>query len=400
MNIEERNLHHLRRAVCEQFGREVNTSVHCNELSVAIQKDGILINPQTFRRFFGLIKTHGGFSNFTLDALAFYCGHADFSAYKKTLIENELELFLDEIGRTRSKDNYWKISDDLCRKIIESPSLLVSVHHKLLKYPLARTFFMEHHPIRDLAGTVYSQYFKDYLKYENSNEAKLFAYGFLYMGAFLTENEEFMDLYYQKIKEIELTPEIYILPVGRKFGVMLLHSHFRKDDETFDKVFSQMVAVRENYRETSEKSVCSFEYAVLEHLIFTDKTQEMLFLIDNNITQLYSDKKFIPQDRKENHEECWSIMCAVAYLKMKDYKKSKNYLDKVNLENLSLGWQKYYAIQYYIVKYIFSNPSEKEVILNKLTELIDATHFDYYSNILAILEGRTSRKLNSELMSK
>ncbi len=398
MNIEERNLHHLRRAVSKQFGKEVNTAVHCNELSLAIQQDGILINPQTFRRFFGLIKNSGGFSIFTLDALASYCGHLDYSTYKKSLIENELELFLDEIGRSESNDNYWKISDELCRKIIEKPSLLVSVHHKLLKYPLARTFFMEHHPIRDLAGTVYSQYFKDYLKYENSNEAKLFAYGFLYIGAFLTENEECMDLYYQKIIDIELTPEIYILPAGRKFGVMLLHSYFRKDDETFDKVFSQMITVRENYRESSEKSVCSFEYAVLEHLIFTDKADEMRFLIDHNITQRYSDKKFIPQDRKENHEECWNIMCAVAYLKMKDYVNSKIFLDKVNLENLSLGWQKYYAIQYYIVKYIFSNPREKDVIANKLTQLIDATHFVYYSNILAILEGRSSRKLNSESM--
>lgn len=395
--MEERNLHHLRRAVSKQFGKEVNTSVHCTELSVEIQKDGILINPQTFRRFFGLIKNSGGFSVYTLDALASYCGHLDYSTYKKTLIESELELFLNEIGRTESKDDYWKISDDLCRKIIEAPPLLVSIHHKLLKYPLARTFFMEHHPMRDLAGTVYSQYFKDYLKYENSNEAKLFAYGFLYMGAFLTENEEFMDLYFQKIKEIELTPEVYILPAGRKFGVMLLHSFFRKDDHTFNKIFNEMLAVRENYRETSEKSVCSFEYAVLEHLIFTDKAEEMLFLIDHNISQIYSDKKFIPQDRKENHEECWNIMCAVAYLKMKDYLNSKLFLDKVNLENLSLGWQKYYAIQYYIVKYIFSDPSEKGNILNKLSQLIDDTHFVYYSNILNILESRNRKKLYSAI---
>lgn len=390
MNIEERSLNHLRDAVSKQFGKEVSTALHCNELAIAIEKDGPLINPQTFRRFFGLIKSSGGFSVYTLDTLAKYCGHTDFSTFKKSLVDNELDLFLGNLGKNSSSEDYWKLSEDLCQKILDSPSLLTNVHHKLLKYPLARTFFMEHHPMRDLSGTVYSQYFQDYLKYERSNEAKLFAYGFLYMCAFLTQNEEFMAIYSEKIKETDLSPEVYILPAGRKFGVLLLQSWLKNSGEDFEEIYSQMLKAREIYKETSEKSVCSFEYAVLEHLIFTDRTEEMRFLIENNTFQIYNDREFVPQDRKENHDVCWNIMCAVAYLKMKEYESCRKYLNLVQLDHLSVGWKKYYAILYYFVKYELAEGEEKYKIKNVIKQLLEETHFIYFSNLLRNLEMRSA----------
>ena len=386
MNIEDRNLHHLRQAVSEKFGKEVKTAVHCTELALKIEKKGQLINSQTFRRFFGLIKSTGGFSNYTLDTLAQYIGHQNFAAFKKSLIENELDLFLGNIGTDISTNNYWKLSEDLCAKVADSPALLANVHHQLLKYPLARTFFIEHHPMRDLAGTVYAQYFHDYLKYERSNEAKLFAHGFLYIGAFLTENEEFMDIHAEKIRSIELTSEVYVLPAGRKFGVQLLQAWRNKDDAYFLQTYQELLEAKKTYQETSEKSVCSFEYSVLEHLIFTDKTDVMRFLIENTTSQRYSDKNFVPEDRKKNHDVCWNIMCATAYLKMKEYDTCKIYLDKVQLQELSLGWKKYYAILYYFVKYEFAEVDEKEKIKNKLRNLIEETYFTHYYNLLKNLD--------------
>lgn len=72
--------------------------------------------------------------------------------------------------------------------------------------------------MRDLAGTVYAQYFQEYLKCGNTNEAKLFAYECL-NGAFLTENKTLKDIYHQKNVEIEITPELSVLLAARKFSV-------------------------------------------------------------------------------------------------------------------------------------------------------------------------------------
>ena len=387
VNTEKRIINELRTAVSNKLGKDILSSAHCDDLANEINKIGVIINPQTFRRFFGLIKNSGKFHIHTLDTLSQYCGFIDFKNFSKSLTENELDLFLGTDDSNDQEFNYWQLSENLCRKIIDSPSALASVHHQLLKYPLARKFFMEHHPMRDLAGTVYAQYFQDYLKYEQSNEARLFAYGFLYMGSFLAENREFMEIYFQKIKDTELSPEVYVLPGARKFGVMLLHFWLKKDDQSFDKVYKEMLEARITYKEISEKSVCSFEYVILEHLIYTDKTDEMKFLIENNTQQLYSDREFVPQDRKENHEVCWNIMCAVAYLKSEDYNKRQDYLDKVRLESLSLGWKKYYSILYHFVKFAFPDNKERIKINTKLTQLIDETYFTYYAKILHQLQN-------------
>ena len=382
MDTEKKILEELRNAVSNKLGKQITSSSHCDELSAEVNKIGFNINQQTFRRFFGLIKSSGKFHIFTLDALSQYCGFPDFSSFKKSLIENELEVFFGDIEAQHPEFNYWALSESICRKIIDSPSLLASVHHQLVKYPLARTFFIEHHPMRDLAGTVYAQYFHDYLKYEHANEAKLFAYGFLYMSAFLTENPEFMEIYSQKISETELTSEVYVLPAARKFGVPLLQSWLKKEEQNFTEIYNEMLAAREIYKKSSEKSVCSFEYTVLEHLIFTDKTEEMRFLIEHNTFQVHNDREFVPQDRKENHDICWNIMCAVAYLKMEEYTECEKYLEKVHLDQLSLGWKKYYSILYYFVKYEFANFEEKVIIENELRRLIEDTHMVYFAEKL------------------
>lgn len=388
VNTQKRIITELRAAVSNKLGKEILSSAHCDMLADEISKIGVIINPQTFRRFFGLIKNSGKFHIHTLDTLAQYCGFTDFKNFGKSLTENELDLFLGSHDSSNLEYNYWQLSENLCRKIIDSPSSLAIVHHQLLKYPLARTFFMEHHPMRDLAGTVYAQYFQDYLKYEQSNEAKLFAYGFLYMGSFLTENKEFMEIYFHKIKDTELSPEVYVLPAARKFGVKLLHYWLNKDEQSFTETYVEMLEARNTYKEISEKSVCSFEYVILEHLIFTDKTEEMKFLIGNNTQQKYSDREFVPQDRKENHDVCWNIMCAVAYLKSEKFEECKNYLDKVCLESLSLGWQKYYSIIYYFVKLEFAAKNERTELLTKLTQLINQTYFTYYDKALLNLQNK------------
>lgn len=390
MNTESRILNELRQAVKNKMGKDISSSSHCEEIAAEIKKMGIVINPQTFRRFFGLIKSSGKFHIYTLDTLAQYCDFSDFATFKKNLIDDELELFLEGVKTESQEFDYWKLSETLCSKIIESPSLLASVHHQLLKYPLARTFFMEHHPMRDLAGTVYLQYFQEYLKYEETNEARLFAYGFLYMGSFLTQNNEFRNIYFNKIEETPLTTDVYILPAGRKFGVLLLEAWLRKDEIKFNKIWNEMLFVRQRYIEFSERSVCSFEYAVLEHIIFTDKTEEMLFLIENNTFQVHSDRKFITQHRKENHDTCWNIMCSMAYIKAKKHSKSKSYLNKVSLDKLALGWKKYYSIMHYFVYYNFADREEKSKIIDELTELIEETHFTYYSGRLReLVKART-----------
>lgn len=258
MNIEANILIHLQQTVGKQFGKQISSSTDCDKLASLLSYNfNTNLSAQTLRRFFGLIKSTSKSSYFTLDLLSKFCGYQDFENFSKSYSTSELELFFGDVEN--NEKDYWKKSEQLCRQISESPEMLINTHHRLMSFPLARKYFIENHPLRDLIGTVYSQYFLAYLKFNNSNEAKIFAYGFLFKGAFLQQNMELMELYYNKVQETELTEGIHVIPSGLKYGVQLLYTDLTGNEKLFKKYFNEMKSVRLSYIEHSAKSVCSFE---------------------------------------------------------------------------------------------------------------------------------------------
>ena len=400
MNREIGILVHLQKNVEKQFGKQISSSTDCDQLARLLTRDfNSNLSPQTLRRFFGLIKSDSKASHFTLDILSKFCGFQDFKSFSKSYSNTELELFFAD---TENIDqNYWEKSEQLCKQITNSAELLVSTHRRLMSFPLARKYFIEHHPLRDMIGTVYSQYFSAYLKFNTSNQAKIFAYGFLFKSAFLLQNNELMELYYKKVKETELNDEVHVIPAALKYGVQLLHADYTGNEYLFRKSFAEMKKVRLNYIEASEKSVCSFEYTVLESLIFTDRTKEMKFLIDNNTFQKYKDEDFIPLQRKRTHDEVWKILCATAYQKIGEKENTETYLNRVNLENLEIGWTKYYSIMYYFVQLKRRGDDQQTIIISKIKTLIDETYFSYYDTVLDdYLEGSENKHKRFEAYKK
>ena len=382
MYVTDQNLARLRTAIELQMGHPILSFPDCNALSEDISaKFHATINQQTLRRLFGPIRYNGGFSRHTLDLLANYCGHASYIAFSNSFIENDLDKFFAEINDVNAGKDYWELSSQLSRRVIDDPSLLVSVHHELMPYPMARYFFIENHPLRDLMCTVYAQYFQEYLKYKHSNEALLFAYGFLFMGAFLSGNREFADIYFRRIQETEITPEVFVLPAARKFGVTLLYAWMTENEKLFRETWHQMLEARPHYFKGSENSACSFEYAVLEHLIFTDRTDEMLYLIQHN-TQQKNEVAFLPQDRKECHQQVWNILCAFVYAKCEDSQNAKKYLALTEIAKLSVGWEKFYTIIYLLVKLKYADHSDMNKISTEVQRLLSETHFTYYNDFM------------------
>lgn len=381
MNREISVVNQLKKNIEKQFGKNIKTATDCDNLvSVIIRDCKTNISSQTLRRFFGLIKTTTGSSHFTLDLLSQYCGYGNFKDFSNACNNQELELFFENSEHTNH--NYWDRSEQLCKQIVKSPELLVSTHHRLMSFPMARKYFMENHPLRDLLGSVYAQYFSAYLKYNTSNEAKIFAYGFLFQSSFLLQNTELMGLYYIKVKETRLSDEVHVIPAGLKYGVQLLYADSTGNDNLFKKYFAEMKKTRLLYRKASEKSVCSFESTVLESLIFTNRTKEMKFLIENNTFQLNNDEDYIPSKRKETHNEVWKILCAVAYQKIGDRKNTEHFLNQINLKNLGTGWEKYYSLLYYCVYFHSAQLEQKIECISKLKILIGETYFSYYQNFL------------------
>ena len=390
--VNDTELNELRLKVCEVFGRQVVTAYDCDELSSFLPS---IISPQTLRRFFKIISSVNSPALHTLNILSQYCGYKDFDEFRSIQANQDL---ISYFGRDDSDENYCSKAEDLCNRVMSSPKFLITTHHQLMEFPMVRKFFLEHYPIRDMLGTVYSQYFLAYLKYNKSDEAKIFAYGFLFKSAFLQENDELVHLYFNKIKDIELSTDIFVVPAGLKFGVQLLYADYIKDDVYFDFLFSEMKKWRKKYIPKSEKSACSFEYSVLELLIFTDRTKEIQFLIDNNTEQIYPDRHFVSEERKQTHREVWKILCAAAYQKIGNKTKCLEYLKSINLNNLGIGWEKYYSILYYLTCVQNTEFSIDVDPYTKFLSLVDETYFSYYRlKIQEILKNDETRNIIRKL---
>jgi len=387
MNRNTDALLQLRLNVIDQFGKQIVTATDCENLAAILaEKLKANISAQTLRRFFGLIKASSQPSLYTLGILAKFCGFTDFHHFADFKTNSELELFF---GSTEDSGNdYWLKSEQLCRQIADSPFHLATIHHRMMPFPLVRKYFMENHPMRDMLGTVYSQYFMSYLKFNQTNEARIFAYGFLYQSAFLQGNQELMHLFFQKVKETELSPEVFVIPAGLKFGITLHYADYIGDEILFNKTYSAMKASRERYISASKSSVCSFEYTVLESLIFTERKSEIRLLLENNTFQSSAQQNFIPSQRKLTHDEVWKILSAVGYHKIGDEETAKKFAERVNLENLGFGWQKYYSIIYYFLLLEIVELKEKSKILKKLHHLISETHFTHFEEKLSLYNSK------------
>lgn len=58
------------------------------------------------------------------------------------------------------------------------------------------------------------------------------------------------------------------------------------------------------------------------------------------------------------------------------------YLDLVNLENLGIGWKKYYSLMYYFALLNVADKNKEADIISKLEGLINETYFSYYQFLL------------------
>lgn len=372
---------HLREKIVENFGRQILSLRDCEELSEKlVQNFNAQISPQTLRRFFGLVKSESSFSIYTLNLLANFCGYQDYEAFRISFEYSELEIFFGDV-EDPEKD-YWRKSEELCIRIMGSADMLVSTHHRFMTFPTARKFFMEHHPLRDMLGTVYTQYFLAYLKFNTSAENKIFAYGFLFKSAFLQQNLELLELYFAKVKEVEFSANIHVIPAALRFGTILLYADITENEGLFIQTFSEMKVARELYIEASKKSVCSFEYTVLESLIFTNRLNEIQFLLENHTPQIWDDAYFVPQDRKESHDEVWKILSAISHQKLGNVVEMQSILNSINLDKLGVGWRKYYSILYKFLLVQYLDGEEKATCTTELQELIQKSYFFYFQDKL------------------
>ncbi|MRJ10595.1 hypothetical protein EDL98_05795 [Ornithobacterium rhinotracheale] len=374
----------LKQVVVKKFGRPIVTHKDSQELANFIRVQNVPVSSQTIRRIFGLIKYDSKPSLEVLNAFANYVGYDHFNHFLSDNLESQLDFLFSEKAETQ---DYWDACEKLSYELLSSPEMVAICQEKLTKLPLARDYFIENHPLRDLICTGYAMYFQEYLKYKYTLESRLFAYGFLFIGAFLSENRPFIDIYYQQMENTPITypPNgVFHLPAARKFGVPLLHAWLYRDEKRFREKFNEMLKVRPMYEYSSKYHAFSFDQEIVEHLALTDRFEEMRYIVDTTLAQVNPDTT--ASSRQTSQHETWKILKAYVCLNTGEKTLAENYFKAVNLSLINPGWQKYYTILYHFVGYYFCSSRQKKETIKKIEELINETHFTFYYQLLETLK--------------
>lgn len=243
MNNEKRTLENgasmpvhdwLKEDVEGVFGRRVQTARDCQQLSDDIYaRTSIVINYNTLRRFFGIVKSAYPPSAATLDILARYCGFnsaGDLASYKgkmyRRLTDDEQSMvrFLAGIFRTTPTAH---VNDGTFLSVVRQAIDYVNDHPVVadkLQRAIARTrngqdFYFEQFVNIDKLNSHYGAGLLYYLAEKPTPEAKIFTHALLCQRGWLSGRVEEVVQHFEEVMCVRPTTDIhpfvrYRLPVS------------------------------------------------------------------------------------------------------------------------------------------------------------------------------------------
>lgn len=378
--VDENKLAHLKRMVETKFGRPIANSKDCNDLSNHLISFGGNVNPQTVRRLFGLVKTTNSPSLFTLNLLANYTQNCSWKQYQHHQEIDEKTNLLADLFFDFYADplfGYLKVVDTICENEALQDMLLM----RLATVKNAQEMFFENRPLRDaLNKTTYKLALYQYIESKGStNEAKLFGYGLLFWGAFLTENGIDISSYFKIIREIPLTANINNIPAARKFGIPLMYYHYKNDEKEFEKWFNKAMLKREDYIKLNSFAweSSNFDFVIIEHLLLIGRYSHAQKLWQQHL----SDKKNYNESSKSYHYFNQYKTLIAAFCK-KDFDKKVMSFD-ANLARS--GERKFYTILFLIYKINHTSTTSKSKRLKlvmQLNQLINDTGYTWFYKLI------------------
>lgn len=389
--LDQKRLNQLKEMAEAKFGQSITTSRDCVAFTNELEKStGELLSIQTIRRFFGLIEAENIPSIFTLNVIAKYVGQKDWKRFcLEKVLSNPVSDY-DVNGIIDFYTDYQFGNEKVIDKVINDEVLRSTLLPVISNTPMGAKYFFEERPLRDYLCTDYANSLKNYLKTKNySNEACLFTYGLLFIGAFLSEDKLGIEKYYSKIKNIEITEEIYNIPVARKFGVELMYYHLNKDEWRFEQIFNEAIAIRINYIAKMEYSYNNFDFTLIEHLMILERYHECKILVDLHLgdkLRLEGSELTLPNF----YRQVYNLGKGITYYHNNLKKEGRLALKSLEISFLRSGERAYYNLLYLLFQLEIVTPSatkKRAHLINQINQLIEKTGYVWYKNQLNRIIG-------------
>ncbi|HJW15650.1 MAG TPA: hypothetical protein VJ499_00940 [Flavisolibacter sp.] len=231
----------LKREIQEHFGRPVATSRDCNLLSEELfLKTSYKVNPNTLRRFFGLVKAPYPPSSATLAILSKYCGF------------DSLEELLQHNGNGQSNGDSLHNSDALMRYFVglfrhtpveepidktflalvkqtivflqQHPGLASRFQKAIAKTANGQRYYFELYAHIDQLNAYYGEGLVYYLKEKKTSEAQIRGHALLLLRGWLTNDAAAVRRHMGKIGDEHLCDTAHPVICARYYASKLYHA--------------------------------------------------------------------------------------------------------------------------------------------------------------------------------
>lgn len=146
-----------------------------------------------------------------------------------------------------------------------------------------RTFFFEQFVDTNYMFNNYKFRIKEYLKYENKEEAGLFGNCILFLAGFLKLNSEECSNYIEIIRKIEPDASFYPWPTGRKVSSHILYRYFIEDNDHPDilEFINKYASLAYKYPDYLENGIIEFEMSIMVALVLVQRFDVLKLVLEN-----------------------------------------------------------------------------------------------------------------------
>jgi len=373
------------------FGKKIASAKDCIELADAIfRKNGLLLNSNTLRRCFNLVKADYPPSVNTLNILSAYCGASSFDElinYKKSsgifekseanaLLKYLTAVFKNVAVPNLRDDTFIKLTHTTIDFLNQNLDIAYEFQKIIVKTSSGKRFYFEYFINIDKLNSFYGNGLRYYLSENKEEDAQIFGHAMLCFRYWLKMDLANLYYHHSKLTQLKITTEIPISICVRYFAARLffIEANGLDSEEIIEQANNFYKQIKSSNQHHSSLACFALDFA--EALILTRHYSEAY----TYLTEAKSQNSFHKHTSMEIYRTL-KLYNAIVLTNMGNKKRGAEIFDEVHPQDFYFIRKKFQAIFYFSLgmKLKKIKAADKQIDF-----LIEETGFIKMKNALAV----------------
>jgi hypothetical protein len=362
------------------FGRSIVSSRDCIQLSYDVyQKTKCQLNPNTLRRFFGLVKATYPPSHSTLTILSKYCGFHSVDEVitlkkeetavvpdQESVLHFMVSLFRDVTVKDRNDSTFLSMAVNTLHFLNRNQGLADKFQSQIAKTTNGQEFYFEQFVNIDKLNSYYGEGLRYYYTEKQTVNAQVFAHALLTFRYWLTGNDSLVQKHAAIVAQYKINHSIEPFIAGRYFATLLYQAHTRH--LPVDSIIMDIFKYHMGIADAAGKCVSfpRFELYMAEALVLTGNCEEGLYYIDYAIKNYREENDDAARKKFLQH---FNLLKAIALCKLDNHVVANELFDNIN------------PTDFYFLRKKFSN-----ILYLLLNEQLKRQHVKHSQQLAALLQ--------------